>query len=206
MATMKPDTIKALLLCAGKNDTRFYLNGVLFSENKQGHMLALATDGMRMLAVTDETQAWPHGQIIIPRAALETASKAKDLVTVHADRLELPGGVTVPYVPVDGRFPDVSMLWAQAFYKREKTDAEPEYPAAFDAALIADFAKCAKLLSESRHTAIRIYADDPTRAARVEFTHASALGAVMPYRARVNESLTPEMFTPASVKPEAVAA
>lgn len=88
--------LKAVLLAAGKKDTRYYLNGVHVNAR---HIVA--TDGHRMHAYV-HGQEWAHGAVTIPREAIEAALRVR---TVDVEITPTQVGVVV-YKPLDGRFPD----------------------------------------------------------------------------------------------------
>lgn len=95
---MRIDTkiLKAILLAAGKKDTRYYLNGIHVNER---HIVA--TDGHRLHAYA-HGQEWSHGAAKIPREAVEMALKAK---TVDIEITDVSIGA-VSYKPLDGTYPD----------------------------------------------------------------------------------------------------
>lgn len=88
--------LKAILLAAGKNDTRSCLNGIHVNE---AHLVA--TDGFRLHAYA-HGQEWSRGPLVIPRASVEAALKMRS-----AD-IEITSTTIGPviYTPVGGRYPD----------------------------------------------------------------------------------------------------
>lgn len=88
--------LKAILLAAGKKDIRHYLCGVHINSR---HIVA--TDGHRLHAYS-HGQEWQHGDVTIPRDAVEMALKAR---TVDIEITDVSVGA-VSYKPLDGRFPD----------------------------------------------------------------------------------------------------
>lgn len=88
--------LKAILLAAGKKDIRYYLNGIHINSR---HIVA--TDGHRLHAYS-HGQEWQHGDVTIPRDAVEMALKAR---TVDIEITDVSVGA-VSYKPLDGRYPD----------------------------------------------------------------------------------------------------
>lgn len=88
--------LRAVLLAAAKKDVRNYLNGVLVNSR---HIVA--TDGHRM-HIAVHGQDWQHGDVIIPREAVELAVKSK----AHALQVTAAQIGNVAFSPVCGKFPD----------------------------------------------------------------------------------------------------
>ena len=133
------DLLKAALLCASTEQSRYYLNGVYLSTT--GHMVT--TDGHRMF-VARLTER-PAADVIIPLADVQAALKlagarCKD-IDVTGDRIG-----QIAYTPVDGTFPD----WRRVVPTGEETSSgKPEDNAAhvhFNHAYIGDLAKMGKHL------------------------------------------------------------
>lgn len=99
---IKTDHLKAVLLAAGKKDTRFYLNGVHVNKH---HLIA--TDGHRMHIVCHGGD-WPHDPVTIPRTACELAIKGKTTT------LEITPTAIGPisYQPTGGMYPDYTRVMA----------------------------------------------------------------------------------------------
>jgi hypothetical protein len=97
---VKTEHLKAALLAAGKKDVRYYLNGVLINNR---HIVA--TDGHRMTVIAHGGE-WPHGEVKIPREAVEMAVKLK-LKTVDVT----PEAIgPIAFKPLDGKFPDYTRV------------------------------------------------------------------------------------------------
>lgn len=94
--------IKAVLLAAGKKDTRYYLNGVHVNKH---HLVG--TDGHRMHIVCHGGD-WPHDPVTIPRDACELAIKGKTTT------LEITPAAIGPisYQPTGGTYPDYTRVMA----------------------------------------------------------------------------------------------
>jgi hypothetical protein len=137
------DLLKAALVCASSEETRYYLCGVYLSPS--GHMVT--TDGRRMFVARLAER--PTADVIVPYDAVAAALKmagarAKDIeIDLAANRIG-----QIQFAPVDGTFP----IWRRAVPTGEETpsikpDANdgPEH-VHFDHRYIGDFAKMGKLL------------------------------------------------------------
>lgn len=175
MLKVKSSDLAALLLCAGKNDVRYYLNGVYFTANAAGRPLAVATDGKRLLAVELEAPALPFAPRIIGREVLEKAAKPKGEVSIGPEEITISAGERLPYTPIDGVFPQYSLVLPPKM-EPSKTPGVP----AFDARYVADFAKVAQLLTGKKAAPLVIESRGPSSAALVRFSIGRAVGVVMP--------------------------
>jgi DNA polymerase-3 subunit beta len=147
------DILKAALLCASSEETRYYLRGVFLSTT--GHLVT--TDGHRMFVARLNER--PTADVIIPysdvQAALKLAgARCKDLeVTVDVTGSALPqitGKIhSIAYQPVDGTFPD----WRRVVPTGEELPSgkPDDAPGAvhFNHAYVGDLAKMGKLLGGS---------------------------------------------------------
>ncbi len=99
---MNVNTLKALLMFAGKKDVRYYLNGVSIDHVKR---LAIATNGQLILAVKLAPDDYANASVIITREAVENAVKIKNgQMMIEADgRVKLG---CMESTPIDGRYPD----------------------------------------------------------------------------------------------------
>ncbi len=127
--------IKALLICAAKQDIRYYLKGVCVDARADGTLLLVATDGHRLLAYpilggANSVEGLAPGEYVIPREALEAVKPAKVgrvTLPIHIDIVTAPDtpdpervGVTIKgkttitvtgatsavTAPIDGKYPD----------------------------------------------------------------------------------------------------
>lgn len=102
MIRIETKILKALLKAAGKSDIRFYLNGIMVDEK-----CIVATDGHRMHAIK-HNQEWEHGQVIIPRAAVELAVKEKTKeVKITPNQIG-----SISFTKLEGIFPDYMRIIA----------------------------------------------------------------------------------------------
>lgn len=129
------DLLKAALLCASTEQSRYYLNGVYLSTS--GHLVT--TDGHRMFVARLNER--PAADVIIPLADVQAALKlagarVKD-IEVTADRIG-----QIAYTPVDGTFPD----WRRVVPTGEETPEDSAAHVHFNHAYIGDLAKMGKHL------------------------------------------------------------
>jgi DNA polymerase-3 subunit beta len=140
------DLLKAALICASSEESRYYLRGVHLSTS--GHLVT--TDGHRMFVARLNER--PAANVIVPYADVQAALKlagarCKD-IEVTADRIH-----SIAYQPVDGTFPD----WRRVVPTGEETpsDKPDDAPGAvhFNHAYIGDLAKMAAILCGKADTA-----------------------------------------------------
>ena len=93
------DILKAALLCASQEESRYYLRGIHLATS--GHLVT--TDGHRMFVARLNER--PAADVIIPysdvQAALKLAGSRAQEIEVTGDRIH-----SIAYQPVDGTFPD----------------------------------------------------------------------------------------------------
>lgn len=178
--------LKSALVCAAKNDIRFYLNGVALD---QGHIVA--TDGHRMFyAPFESIKDLP--QIIIPREAIEfIAKKASGIgkkdpekvnVKIHIDGCKGTLNVldcTESFTLIDGKFPE----WKRIIPKPAMQKYESQ-TLMFNWQYMADFQKIAKLLG-CKYSGVELSPSSiNTQAAIIDFFHPyfPCNGVLMPMR------------------------
>lgn len=190
-------TLNAVCLMASKEETRYYLNGVLI-QCRADHVLYVATDGHRMMVVRDniaEGQVANEllGDFIIPteicRAYKPRKGRAgiEDVGLLSQDgaelRLQRVGEGASIFKPVDGTFPDYArVIPTELTGLTDWTEkgAKEATGIAFNPAYVSDFAKfgevmeCGKpwLAYNSGAPAAVIYTDAP-----------HVLGVLMPIHA-----------------------
>ena len=137
------DLLKAALVCASSEETRYYLRGIHLSTS--GHMVT--TDGHRMFVARLNEQ--PAADVIIPlddvKAALKLAgARAQDVeVDLAANKIG-----QISFQPVDGTFPN----WRAVVPTGEESpSSKPELNDGpenvhFNHAYIGDLAKMGKVL------------------------------------------------------------
>lgn len=179
--TIDHSIIKALLICAAKQDIRYYLKGVCVDARANGDVVLVATDGHRLLAypvAADAIEALAPGEYILPREALEAVKPCKAgrvtlPITIEIDvarRLEnkITGATSAITPLIDGRFPD----WRRVIPKSVSNE-----PAQFQADYIGDFGRVAELLG-AKHP--QIHHNGASGA--IVGNLGPALGVVMPMR------------------------
>jgi DNA polymerase-3 subunit beta len=173
------DLLKAALVCASSEETRYYLRGVYLSTS--GHMVT--TDGHRMFVARLAER--PTADVIVPYDAVAAALKmagarCKDL-EVTGDRIG-----QIAYQPVDGTFPD----WRRVVPTGEETpstkpDANdgPEH-VHFDHRYVGDFAKMVTILcGKAKQTQSALHPVTASAACLVTFgERADCFGVLMPAR------------------------
>lgn len=172
--TIRTNELKALLICAGKKDIRYYLNGVYFESSPHG-LVAVATDGHRLLAVNIPIKHNNEVKAIIPRALIEIAVKTKMTeidITLDGEHVTLASaGQSTSGALCEGKFPD---------YKRVIPEkASGERIADFNNEYLVDFDKVAKLLNSNSLARV---VQNGLSAAMVHFSDDNAIGVVMPMR------------------------
>jgi DNA polymerase-3 subunit beta len=142
------DLLKAALLCASTEETRYYLKGVHLSTS--GHMVT--TDGHRLFCAK-LAEAVP-ADVIIP---LETVKAALKLAPRKAETIELNGNTFggVVFQPVDGTFPDWRRVIPAADGFKPGDDTTPAH---FNPDYIYDLGQMARALGSKTGTAFRIHA------------------------------------------------
>ena len=155
--TLDYSVIKALLICAAKQDVRYYLNGVCVDARADGTVVLVATDGHRLLAylvAADNIEALAPGEYIIPRELLEAVKPAKAgriTLPIHIDVATAPdtpdperagvtikgrtsititGATTTVGAPIDGKYPDWRRI-IPASTSGEAAQYQPDYIAGF---------------------------------------------------------------------------
>jgi hypothetical protein len=137
------DLLKAALVCASSEETRYYLRGIHLSTS--GHMVT--TDGHRMFVARLAER--PTADVIVPCYAVAAALK---MAGARCEEIEIDLAANrigqIQYTPVDGTFPD----WRHVVPTGEETpstkpDANdgPEH-VHFDHRYVGDFAKMVTIL------------------------------------------------------------
>ena len=133
------DLLKAALVCASSEESRYYLRGVHLATS--GHMVT--TDGHRMFVARLVER--PSADVIVPYDAVTAALK---MVGARCKEIDVDGIkiASIMYTPVDGTFPDWRRVVPTGLEKpSDKADDAPGR-VHFNHAYIGDFAKMGKLL------------------------------------------------------------
>lgn len=142
------DLLKAAVLCASSEESRYYLRGVHLSTS--GHMVT--TDGHRLFcAKLAEAVA---ADVIIP---LETVKAALKLAPKKAATIELNGNTLggVVFTPVDGTFPD----WRRVIPSADGFQSgDMESRAHFNPEYIYDLGQMARALGSKTGCNFRLHA------------------------------------------------
>ena len=137
------DLLKAALVCASSEETRYYLRGVHLSTS--GHMVT--TDGHRMFVARLADK--PAADVIVPYADVVAALKlaggrAKEIeIDLMANRIG-----QISFTPVDGTFPDwrrVAPTGEESPSNKPELNDGPEH-VHFNHAYIGDLSKMGKVL------------------------------------------------------------
>lgn len=167
------DLLKAALLCASNEESRYYLRGVHLSTS--GHLVT--TDGHRMF-VAKLAEAVP-ADVIIPldtvKAALKLAGKKAETLELNGNTL---GGVT--FTPVDGTFPD----WRRVIPPIDGyTTAADGKPAHFNPDYVYDIGQMSRALGSKTGTTFQIHGWDSGSPHGVTFANREdCFAVIMPMR------------------------
>lgn len=176
------DLLKAAILCASSEETRYYLRGVHLSTS--GHMVT--TDGHRMFVARLADK--PAADVIVPYADVVAALKlaggrAKDIeIDLAANRIG-----QISFTPVDGTFPDWRRVVPTGLeVPNAKDPSDNAAHVHFDHRYVGDFAKMAAILCGKAVTTTSQSVLHPTSAsnpALVTFgDRADCFGVLMPVR------------------------
>ena len=179
--TIDHSVVKALLICAAKQDVRYYLKGVCVDARANGDVVLVATDGHRLLAypvAVDAIEALAPGQYIIPREALEAVKPCKAgrrvlPITIEIDTAKglenkITGATSAVTPLIDGKFPD----WRRVLPKTVSNE-----PAQYQAEYLGDFGRIAELFGTKQP---HIHYNGSSAA--IVGNLGAALGVLMPMR------------------------
>jgi DNA polymerase III sliding clamp (beta) subunit (PCNA family) len=190
MTQINMTILKAVAVAAGKEITRYYLNGVQIEITERGLVL-VATDGHRLIAAqceTEPTQAPCKGIVPLDFINKIKIDKSTDFaeLTLNADEIRLQYGTNV-YISklIDGTYPD----WRRIVPKEASN-----VPAQFNPLYLADFAKAMKQANASdSKNPLPIVNHNGENVALVELGDIGAgntwLGVIMPVRDKANRGL-----------------
>ncbi len=172
--TIKTNELKALLLCAAKNDVRYYLNGVHF-ESTPGGIIAASTDGHRLLCVNLPNEQAEGVKCLIPRALIEAAVKTKaQVIDVMIDGQQVTlssAGQNVSGSLTEGVFPDFRRVIPEKVSGIQGNEFNNEY--------LVDFDKIGKLINGGKASVLQ---NDVGMSALVRFGNPDVIGVIMPFR------------------------
>jgi DNA polymerase-3 subunit beta len=180
--TIKTNELKALLICAGKKDVRYYLNGVHFESSANG-IIAASTDGHRLLCINLPAENAPGIKNIIPRALIEAAVKTKAPVidiSIEGHQVTLSSaGQSISGSITDGVFPDFRRVIPNSVSGIQGNEFNNEY--------LVDFDKIGKLLNGGKASVLQ---NGTGMSALVKFTDENVIGVIMPFKHDLPASLT----------------
>ena len=173
MFTIETNQLKALLLCAGKKDIRYYLNGVHFESTPSG-IIAVSTDGHRLLAINLPHQFESNLNVTIPRELLDQAVKTKSLVIdilIDGDKVTLSSNGQ----SLNGQAWDASIVYPD-FRRVIPNSVTGETGSQFDNESLVNFDKIGKLINGGKASVLQNSGD----AALVMFNNDNTIGVLMP--------------------------
>jgi len=211
--TVSINALKGLDLLAGKQDIRFYLNGVNIEFSESCTRL-VATNG-HILGIENLTQNLVNtgaDSLIIPSdiiKALKPVSKNADIVQIKqtdAGHWEIDNyGVKITFTALEGKFPDYARVVSGAKTSGQAAQYNPDY--------LATFLKAAKLLTGAKTPEIEVMQNGHSAALINIVGLASFIGVIMPTKGKTGDEqagglANPELYAPlvAAAQPEPVAA
>jgi len=172
--TIKTNELKALLLCAAKNDVRYYLNGIHF-ESTPGGIIAASTDGHRLLCINLPSEQAEGVNCLVPRALIEAAVKTKvQVIDVMIDGQQVTlssAGQNVSGSLTEGVFPDFRRVIPEKVSGIQGNEFNNEY--------LVDFDKIGKLVNGGKASVLQ---NDVGFSALVHFDNENVIGVIMPLR------------------------
>ena len=181
LLTIKTNELKALLLCAAKNDIRYYLNGVHFESTPHG-IIAASTDGHRLLCINLPNEQAEGIKALIPRALIEAAVKTKaQVIDISIDGANVTlssAGQNVSGSLTDGVFPDFRRVIPEKISGVLGNEFNNEY--------LVDFDKIGKLVNGGKASVLQ----NSGCTALVKFGNPDVIGVIMPLRHDLPTDLT----------------
>jgi len=175
--------LRAAQCAAAKKDIRYYLNGVLYTEN-----MLVATTGTILLRLKLQEEQPYAADFIISNDTIDKLVKlcgakhaeAKLVFDVGHLTITLPDGDNISYAPIEGKFPDYKSV-----LPADQTRTQGEV-AQFNPELLLQLEKAAQLYhGKSKATYIRVY-HRGSKAALVlndnDYNPDVYLGVIMPLR------------------------
>lgn len=189
MTQINMTILKAVAVAAGKEATRYYLNGVQIEITPKG-LILVATDSHRLIAAQCETepmQAPCTGIVPLDFINKIKIDKSTDFakLTLNADEIRLEYGTNV-YISklINVTYPD----WRRIVPKEASNT-----PAQFNPVYLADFAKAMKQADTGGKIPLPIINHNGENAALVELGDIGEgntwLGVIMPMREKANRGL-----------------
>jgi DNA polymerase-3 subunit beta len=180
--TIKTNELKALLICVGKKDVRYYLNGVHFESSANG-IIAASTDGHRLLCINLPNEQAEGVKALIPRALIEAAVKTKSVyieITIEGHQVTLSSmGQSISGSITDGVFPDFRRVIPNSVSGIQGNEFNNEY--------LVDFDKIGALIEGGKASVLQ---NDVGMSALVRFGNENVIGVIMPFKHDLPASLT----------------
>ena len=180
--TIETNELKALLICAEKNDIRYYLNGVHFESTSNG-IIAASTDGHRLLCINLPSEQAEGIKALIPRALIEAAVKTKaQVIDISIDGANVTlasAGQSISGSLTEGVFPDFRRVIPEKVSGIQGNEFNNEY--------LVDFDKIGKLINGGKASVLQ---NDVGMSALVHFDNQNVIGVIMPFKHELPTSLT----------------
>ena len=175
--------LKASVVCAAKQDTRYYLKGACIDMNTGGCPQLIATDGHRMsvsYVEVDTNAPRDDSQYIIPREILEWIVKIKKATLIrvefHGTRVEAScNGASISAPLIDARYPD----WRRVVNRSD--NRTPTLDIGISAEYLGDVAKWQKHLGYNVPNGALFEFDGPSSPIRVKADDENYM-VIMPVR------------------------
>ena len=177
MINIKFNILQAAIICAPRQDIRYYLNGVYITPKK-----VVSTDGHRLFAY-DVVAVEDFKPFILPRETITDLAKlltperkrngVVDFEVLDGQPRIVCGKYAIEFDPIDGKYPD----FQKVIPKQKKARAHSR----FNWKYLYDFDRIDKLLSGRgvAHTTLIPYGN---HSALVRLTDSNATCVVMPMR------------------------
>ena len=195
MITLNVDFLKAALLFASDEETRYYLKGVHLLR-RADHLRITATDGHRLFCAAQTLdEPGDDFDIILPRDGLKKAltglHRTTEFLGLDLERGERAGreAVTratlndVGMAPIDGTFPAIERVVPDA-------NSISGEVAAYNPLYLADIGKAAKILAGNVNAFHLGHNGGSPALVSFDAAAGAAFAVVMPYRCRVEPILS----------------
>jgi hypothetical protein len=186
LAKVNPKALAAAYICQGQDDVRYYLNGILIEPVDTGGVRCVATDGHRMIIVTDPAGHCEDPIIVAFESTTITKMRQKKASTVtvssvddDTDIAKISGLEHVSSVEIiDGTFPDYERVI------KDKLPARSCQFTPFNGTYMKGFCDCAKVLGIRNNCIAFVFGETQKDSIHVLFGKAEdnlhARGVVMP--------------------------
>lgn len=162
---------------ASTDSYRYYICGVYVEPHPAGGVVAVATDGHRMVVIRDDDGSISAPSVLrFDRKFLADCRRKPDLKVSTKDGIAVLGDKASlgTCEAIDGTFPE----WRRVVPTPKKTGCS----ASFQARYLGSFGPLANWLSSSDQGPLRVSSDDDSGPALVQFMSDRAFGVIMPVR------------------------